>query len=175
MKVLCAAWSGGDSASCPGKYVVAPLQQLSFDSHLVLNICLISLKHGHQVFAWRLAQPGSSQSGVQNVGGLPFLVGTAGQPRDCPNSGWVDQAWGSKLVGQGGGCFDTTPSVSSSVQQKLRLASTLFLICPSQLNQASAENDYHNNCRAQQEAQTVTHCPRWGGSKSWYHARAHLA
>ena len=23
-------------------------------------------------------------------------------------------------------------------------------------------------CRAQWEAQTVTHCPGWGGSKSWY-------
>ena len=31
------------------------------------------------------------------------------------------------------------------------------LICPSQLNQASAENDYHDNCRAQWEVQTVAH------------------
>ena len=30
------------------------------------------------------------------VGGL---LGTAGFPRDCPNSWWVDQARGSKLVG----------------------------------------------------------------------------
>ena len=48
------------------------------------------------------------------------------------------------------------------------LAGTLLLICPSQLNQASAENDYHDNCRAQWEVQTVTHWPGWGGSKSWY-------
>ena len=39
------------------------------------------------------------------------------------------------------------------------------------LNQASAENDYHDNCRAQWEVQTVTHCPGWGGSKSWYQGR----
>ena len=31
------------------------------------------------------------------------------------NSEWVDQAWGAKLVGKGGGYFDTTPLVSSSV------------------------------------------------------------
>ena len=52
------------------------------------------------------------------------------------------------------------------------MANTLFLICPSQLNEASAENDYRDNCRAQWEAQTVTHCPEWGGggrgSKSLY-------
>ena len=28
------------------------------------------------------------------------------------------------------------------------LASTLFLLCPSQLKQVSAESDYHDNCRA---------------------------
>ena len=43
------------------------------------------------------------------------------------------------------------------------MANTLFLICPSQLNEASAENDYDDNCRAQWEAQTVTHCPGLGG------------
>ena len=36
---------------------------------------------------------------------------------------------------------------------------TLLLFCPSQLNQASAESDYHDNCRAQWEAQTVTYYP----------------
>ena len=40
----------------------------------------------------------------------------------------------------------------------------LFLNLSSQLNQASAQNDYHDNCRAQWEAWTVTHCPGWGGS-----------
>ena len=35
--------------------------------------------------------------------------------------------------------------------------SALVLICPSQLNQASAENNYHDNCRAQWKVQTVTH------------------
>ena len=30
------------------------------------------------------------------------------------------------------------------------------------------KNDYHDNCRAQWEVQAVTHCPGWGGSKSWY-------
>ena len=39
----------------------------------------------------------------------------------------------------------------------------MFLLWPSQLNQASAENDYHDNCRAQWEAKTVTHCPGWVG------------
>ena len=36
--------------------------------------------------------PAPGQSGVQKSGGLAVLVGTAGQPRDCPNSEWVDQA-----------------------------------------------------------------------------------
>ena len=59
IKVLCAVWSGGDSATCLGKYLVAPLQPVSCDSHFVLNICLISLKRCHWVFVWRRAQPGS--------------------------------------------------------------------------------------------------------------------
>ena len=42
------------------------------------------------------------------------------------------------------------------------MANTLFLICRSQLNEASAENDYDENCRAQWEAKTVTHCPGLG-------------
>ena len=71
-------------------------------------------------------------------------------------------------MGWGGGCFDTSPLVSSNVQYRLLLAATLVLISYSQLNQASAENDYHDNCRAQWEVQTVTHCPGWRGSKSWY-------
>ena len=69
---------------------------------------------------FRLApDAGRSPSGVQKSRGLAVLVGTAGQPRNCPNSGWVDQALGSKLVGQGGGCFDTTPSVGCGVHQRL--------------------------------------------------------
>ena len=46
-------------------------------------ICMISLKGGHQVLASR---PKSR--------GVAVLVGAAGYPSDCPNSGWVDQAWG---------------------------------------------------------------------------------
>ena len=36
--------------------------------------------------------PAPGQSGVQKSRELAVLVGTAGQPRDCPNSEWVDQA-----------------------------------------------------------------------------------
>ena len=48
------------------------------------------------------------------------------------------------------------------------MAATLFLICPSQLNQASPQNGYHDNYGAQWGAQAVIHCPGWGGLKSWY-------
>ena len=44
--------------------------------------------------ARRSSAPG--QCNVQKSTGLAVLVGTAGWPRDCPNSGWVDQAWGEK-------------------------------------------------------------------------------
>ena len=54
------------------------------------------------------------------------------------------------------------------------MASTLFLLCPSQLNQGSAENNYNDNCRGQWAAQTVTQCPGWGGSKSWYQGHTQL-
>ena len=92
-----------------------------------IYICLISLKRGHQVFAWRLLQasPVSKKSR-----GLDVLVGTAGQPRDCSNSGWVDEAWGSKLVGQGGGCFDTTPSVKQQCSVEALTGSYLGLNVP---------------------------------------------
>ena len=35
----------------------------------------------------------------KNVGGLMSWLVQLDKPRDCPNSGWVDQALGSKLVG----------------------------------------------------------------------------
>ena len=46
-------------------------------------------------------EPGQSgvQKSAQKSRGLAVLVGLAGWPRDCPNSGWVDQGWGAKLVG----------------------------------------------------------------------------
>ena len=42
------------------------------------------------------------QSPLEKRRGLGVVVGTAGYPRDCPNSGCVDQVLGSKLVGRGG-------------------------------------------------------------------------
>ena len=35
----------------------------------------------------------------KNVGGLASRSAQADKPRDCPNSGWVAQAWEAKLVG----------------------------------------------------------------------------
>ena len=35
----------------------------------------------------------------KNVGGLASWSAQADKPRDCPNSGWVAQAWEAKLVG----------------------------------------------------------------------------
>ena len=56
------------------------------------------------------------------------------------------------------------------------MASTLFVLCPNKLNQASADNDYDDNYRAVWEAQTFIQGPGWGGSKSWYqeHTRRSL-
>jgi len=88
--------------------------------------------------------PGSRPVQVQLSRGLAALVGTAEYPTDCPNSGWVDQAWVSKLVGWGGGFFKQQRSVEA----------------------LTAENDYHDNCRALWERRTVVHCPRWWESKS---------
>ena len=50
------------------------------------------------------------------------------------------------------------------------LTSALFLLCPSQLNQASAGNNYHDNCRAQ----GVTQSPEWGGWSFWYQGHTKL-
>ena len=44
----------------------------------------------------------------------------------------------------------------------------------SQLNQGSAENNYNDYCRGQWDAQTVTQCPGWGGSTSWYQGNTQL-
>ena len=36
---------------------------------------------------------------AKNVGGLESWSAQADKPRDCPNSGWMTQAWEAKLVG----------------------------------------------------------------------------
>ena len=47
----------------------------------------------------------------KNVWGLlSWLVQMNSPGTQCLNTGWVDQAWGAKQVGWGGGSFDTTPS-----------------------------------------------------------------
>ena len=65
-------------------------------------------------------------------------------------------------------CVQYNPFSKQQCSVQALTGSYLGLICPNQLNQAPAENDYHDNCRAQWEVQTVTHCPGWGGSKSCY-------
>ena len=68
---------------------------------------------------------------------------------DSPGTALTVGGWtrpGGKINGVGRGLF---------------WHSSLFLVCPGQLSQASAENDYHDNCRAQWEAQKVTHCRGW--------------
>ena len=79
----------------------------------------------------------------EKVGGLPSWLVQLESPGTALTVGGSGLGVKTSVVGRG--CFDTTPSVSSSVQY-----------LPSQLNQASAENDYHDNCRTQWKVQTVT-------------------
>ena len=72
------------------------------------------------------------------------------------NSEWVDQAWGGggKTSGVGRGLFWHNPFSKQQCSLDALTASTLFLPCPSHLNQASVENDYQDKSRAQ-----------WGGGR----------
>ena len=69
---------------------------------LSIEFCLISLKRGHFVFAWRQASsaPDQTNAASKNVGGLLSWSVLLDSPGNALTVGeWVDQAWWSKLVG----------------------------------------------------------------------------
>ena len=76
----------------------------------------------------------------------------------------MQNATALKLLGQIPFCQQCCKAV---LRGKPSCETSLLLLQSSQNASASAENDYHDNCRAQWEVQTVTHCPGLGGSKSW--------
>ena len=83
------------------------------------------------VKTWRWAQPDSTPVwSPKIVGGLRSWLAQ------------LDNPWTALTVG---GWI----RLGAVFTRGLWLASTLFLLCPSQLNQVSAESDYHDNCRAQ--------------------------
>ena len=129
--------------------IIVPL-----NAHLYIIICLFDF-----VKTWPLGFRLAPDAARLQASALSKKVGALTSwpvQLDSPGTALTVGGWirpGGKINGVGRGLF---------------WHSSLFLLCPGQLNQASAENDYHDNCRAQWEEQKVTHCPGWGKSRFWY-------
>ena len=60
----------------------------------------------------------------------------------------------------------TYADVITKLSRMPSLPNYLSYVLRSRALRARKELRYHDNCRAQWEAQTVSQCPGWGGSKS---------